>query len=140
MMFVSMDLEADKKTAEGSSGLQRTYEMPGGNTVVINELRFKAPEVMFTPSLLGQGDKPGIQKMIYDTVQESDLDIRKQLYANVILSGGSSLFKNLPERLEKELNILCPKADLVKITAPENRYYSVWQGGNILCGLATFEG
>jgi len=34
---------------------------------------------------------------------------------------------------------LCPRADLVKILAPEHRYYSVWQGGNILCGLATFE-
>jgi actin, other eukaryote len=34
---------------------------------------------------------------------------------------------------------LCPRADLVKVIAPEQRYYSVWQGGNILSGLATFE-
>jgi len=58
---------------------------------------------------------------------------------NVILSGGSTLYEGLPDRLEKELDQLMPKRDMVKIIASADRYYSVWTGGSTLISLSTFE-
>ena len=69
-----------------------TYEMPDGKTVSLSSERFEAPEVLFNPALLGKGDQDGLHKMVNKTVTECDLDIRKELYQNIILSGGSSLF------------------------------------------------
>jgi len=57
----------------------------------------------------------------------------------VILSGGTTLYKGLPDRLQKELDAVCPQANMVKIIAAPDRYYSVWTGGSTLCSLSTFE-
>ena len=61
------------------------------------------------------------------------------MYESVILSGGTTLYKGLPERLESELDALCPQPGVVKVIAPADRYYSVWIGGSTLSSLATFE-
>lgn len=139
MMFVSLDFNRDQEAATSSTQHDRQYEMPDGEVVNLNSERFEAPEVLFRPSLLGRGEGQGLHQMVSTTITECDLDIRKDLYSNIILSGGSSLFKNLPERLTSEMTKLCPRPDLVSVHAPDNRYFSVWAGGNILCGLATFE-
>jgi len=77
--------------------------------------------------------------MTYTSINECDIDIRKDLYSNIILSGGTTLYDGLPDRLEKEVDQLAPQAGMVKIVAPADRYYSVWTGGSTLCSLATFE-
>ena len=61
------------------------------------------------------------------------------MYENIILSGGSTLYEGLPDRLEKEMDKLAPAAGMVKIIASPDRYYSVWTGGSTLSSLATFE-
>lgn len=69
-----------------------------------------APEALFNPGLIKEGDEtPGMHTMAFATAQECDLDIRKDLYNNVILSGGTTLYEGLPDRLEKELDSLCPQ-------------------------------
>merc|ERR550537_428990 len=77
--------------------------------------------------------------MTYATIMDCDNDVRRDLYGNIILSGGSTLYKGLPDRLEKEMDAKAPQPNMVKIIAPEDRYYSVWIGGSTLCSLATFE-
>lgn len=99
-----------------------------------------APEALFKPSLIKEGDEAlGMGDMSFASIQDCDMDIRKDLYSNVILSGGSTLYEGLPDRLEKELDALCPAANMVKIIAGSDRYYSVWTGGSTLSSLATFE-
>jgi len=69
-----------------------------------------APEALFNPGLIKEGDEtPGMHTMCFGTAQECDLDIRKDLYSNVILSGGTTLYEGLPDRLEKELDAMCPQ-------------------------------
>lgn len=51
------------------------------------------------------------------------------------MSGGSTLYQGIPDRLEKEMQALCYKAGAVKIVAPADRYYSVWTGGSIQSSL-----
>jgi len=98
------------------------------------------PEALFFPNQIKEGDEvEGMHKMTYSTINECDIDIRKDLYGNVILSGGSTLYPGLPDRLEKEVDAMAPQPNMVKIVAPADRYYSVWVGGSTLCSLATFE-
>ena len=67
-----------------------------------------------------------------------DIDVRRELYGNIVLSGGSTKYKGLPERLDKEITALAPPTMKVKIAAPEERKYAVWIGGAILSSLSTF--
>jgi actin beta/gamma 1 len=68
-----------------------------------------------------------------------DVDIRKDLYGNVVLSGGTTMFPGIAERMQKELTNLAPPTMKVKIIAPPERKYSVWIGGSILASLSTFQ-
>lgn len=54
--------------------------------------RFKAPEILFNPELIGL-EYAGIHQVVVDSINRVDLDLRKSLYANVVLSGGSTLYK-----------------------------------------------
>jgi actin beta/gamma 1 len=106
----------------------------------VNTPRFVGPEGLFKPDLVKEGsEEVGVVGLATGSIDECDLDIRLDLYGNVILSGGSTLYEGLPDRLEKELQAVCHKSDAVNIIAPADRYYSVWTGGSTLCSLATFE-
>ena len=69
-----------------------------------------------------------------------DVDIRKDLYANTVLSGGTTMYPGIDDRMQKELTALAPPTMKIKIIAPPERKYSVWIGGSILASLSTFSG
>lgn len=58
----------------------------------VGTARFRAPELLFRPDLIGD-ESEGIHEMLAFAVQRADLDIRKLLYTNIVLSGGSTLFR-----------------------------------------------
>lgn len=66
------------------------------------------------------------------------MDLRKSLFANIVLSGGSTLTKGFGDRLLHEVQRLAVKDMRIKIFAPPERKYSTWIGGSILAGLSTF--
>ena len=68
-----------------------------------------------------------------------DVDIRQELYANAVCSGGSTMYEGLAERLTKEMEALAPPTMKIKVIAPPERKYSVWIGGSILASLSTFQ-
>merc|ERR1711964_168695 len=74
----------------------------------------------------------------YDSIMKCDVDIRKDLYSNTVLSGGSTMFAGIAERVHKEITHLAPSSIKVKVAAPPERKYSVWIGGSILASLSTF--
>merc|ERR1711871_560434 len=57
---------------------------------------------------------------------------------NFVMSGGTTMFPNMPERLQSEIQGLVPEATKVKVIAPPERMISVWIGGSILSSLSTF--
>ena len=139
MCFVSLDYDADLDKSKSSTELQKSYELPDGQVVKVNAPRFSAPEALFQPGLIKEGDEtPGMHELAHKSTTECDIDIRNDLTANVILSGGTTLYEGLPDRLEKELSKLVHNADEVKVIAQKDRYYSVWMGGSTLCSLSTF--
>ncbi|XP_048397837.1 actin-like isoform X6 [Stegostoma tigrinum] len=84
-------------------------------------------------------EAPGIDKLCFNTIMKCDIDLRRDLYANVILAGGSSLFPGMDERMLKEMTKMVPTGTPVKVCAPADRKYSVWMGGSILSSLSAFQ-
>lgn len=113
------------------------YTLPDGNVVEIGPARFRAPELLFRPDLIGE-ECEGIHEVLSYSIQKSDVDLRKTLYSNIVLSGGSTLFKGFGDRLLSELKKLAPKDIKIRISAPQERLYSTWIGGSILASLDTF--
>ena len=61
------------------------------------------------------------------------------MYANTVLSGGTTMFSGIAERMTKEITALAPSTMKIKVIAPPERKYSVWIGGSILASLSTFQ-
>ena len=74
-----------------------------------------------------------------EALTKCDVDVRKDLYSNVVMSGGTTMYQGIPERVQKEIKALAPDSMTIKIIAPPERKYSVWLGGSILSSLSTFE-
>ena len=81
---------------------------------------------------------PGLHDLTFNSITKCDVDVRKDLYSNIVMSGGTTMFPGIAERLNKEMVTLAPSAMKIKVVAPPERKFSVWIGGSILSSLSTF--
>lgn len=114
------------------------YTLPDGTTLEIGPARFRAPEVLFRPDLIGE-EFEGLHQVLVFAIHKCDMDLRRVLYQNIVLSGGSTLFKGFGDRLLGEVKKISPKGIKIRISAPQERLYSTWIGGSILASLDTFK-
>ncbi|VDN96014.1 unnamed protein product [Rodentolepis nana] len=108
--------------------------LSNGEVILLGKERFEGPEILFTPQLLQQKPAPlSIQETIYHTIRKCDAEIRKMLYENMVLTGGSSMFANFGPRLIKCLKVLSPSQTKIKMddTHVGGRYMA-WAGGCLL--------
>jgi len=138
LCYVAEDFDEETEKSTTSSEIEKNYELPDGQVINVSTERFRCPEVLFQPALIGKEDE-GVHVLTYNSIMKCDIDIRKDLYGNVVMSGGSTMFPGIADRMSKEIVAKAPSSMTVKIVAPPERKYSVWIGGSILASLSTFE-
>jgi len=138
-------IDEDLNLGDGSGGIGVSsssstntpkYKLPDGTELSIGSARYRAPEILFNPSIIG-AEYGGIQDCIYNCINKCDLDLRKDLYKTIVLSGGTTNIKNFGRRLVTEIQTKVPQAK-IKVYAPLERHLTAWIGGSLLSFLEGF--
>lgn len=135
--YVALDYDAEMEKK-----VEKTYQLPDGRVITVAQECFRCPEPLFQPHLLNI-DSVGIHEICNNSIRKCDEDIHKDLYGNIVLSGGNTLFPGFAERMTKEIESLANPFKLppkVKVIAsdPSERKYSVWRGGSLMASISTF--
>lgn len=137
--YVALDFDEELKKYESDPNSHlSSYELPDGRIIELGNEKFRAPECLFQPAHSGV-EADGISQMVFNSIMKCDIDLRKELYNSIVLSGGSTMFEGICERLQKDVSNFAPPTIPVKCIAPPERKYSVWIGGSILTSLSTFD-
>lgn len=139
--FVALDYEEEMRKIKEKFSLLKTYKLDDGNSINILKERFKCPEVLFKPSLIGKEKENGIHNLLLSAVGRSNREIRYELCPNIVLSGGLSLLQGLAERLTLEMkkllmNIHSVLTGHLKVEVFVAKKYSAWVGGSSFSSLA----
>merc|ERR1712159_452917 len=132
---VAMDFDAEMNAFD--EHCHKDFVLPDGHTIGIGDQLIRTPELLFNPKLDGH-EMFGIHELIRECVTQCDMDVRKELYQSVLLSGGTTLFQGFQNRLASEVQRFSPEQVRAKVLAPNERMFSVWIGGSILGSLTTF--
>jgi actin beta/gamma 1 len=138
LCYVALDFDEEMVKAETLGDSEKTYKLPNKNIITIENKRFRCPEVLFQPNFIGL-ECTGAHETGFQSIQKCDINIRKDLYFNIVMSGGTTMFEGIADRMTKEIVNLAPSSMKVKVVAPPERKYSVWIGGSILASLSTFQ-
>ncbi len=85
--------------------LKHTVTSPNGRSITIDVgyERFLAPEIFFNPEIYSSDFLTPLPTVVDGVIQSSPIDVRRGLYKNIVLSGGSSLYKDFGRRLQRDI-------------------------------------
>mmetsp|Transcript_1917 Transcript_1917/g.2717 ORF Transcript_1917/g.2717 Transcript_1917/m.2717 type:complete len:383 (-) Transcript_1917:333-1481(-) len=121
---------------------QQDYALPDGQIIQLGSERYRAPELLFHPELMGHeavGGNGGVQGCLVRSVLQSDMELRRALFSQIVLAGGTTTFRGFGDRLLNEVRLAAPPRTKIRISAPPERRLSTWIGGSILASLASFK-
>jgi actin-related protein 4 len=135
------------KDKERSPSFVTTYELPDGNLIDVSKPSASytgyanVADALFDNGTADDPTRHAISNMVFDAISACDIDMRRELYAGIVLTGGSSLIPGTVERFTRELAVLTPQLFKMKIIAAQNtieRTAGPWIGGSIVASLGTF--
>jgi len=143
--FVGYDLDIENTLALETTTLIKKFTLPDGRVIKMDRERYQAPEVLFNPELMDV-EQEGIAMMLFNMINEADIDLRSAFYKHIVLSGGSTMYPGLPSRMEKEMKDLYLKNILkgdkkalskfkLRIEDPPRRKHMVFLGGSVLADI-----
>jgi actin-related protein len=138
LCYVAQNYAEESEQAKKSAEKDEQYTMPDKSVVTVPAtVRMGCPELLFDPAKFGNTEKsmPGLA---WSSISASDIDVRKELCKNVIMSGGSTMYEGIPDRLKSELVAKAPSGAEIRVVASADRKYAVWKGGSTLASLSTF--
>lgn len=138
--YVSHNPANEEKSYKDGFTKDAEYTLPDGKKVPIGDQQFRVPEALFKPSKISKDYEglPGIHDLIFQSIMKCDQDIKKDLYGNIVLAGGNTMFPGISERINIELSEV-QSGNKIKVAAPNERKYTGWIGGSILASLSTFQ-
>ncbi|CAK55884.1 unnamed protein product (macronuclear) [Paramecium tetraurelia] len=136
LCYTALDPQDEKRIYKESNSQDSPYKLPDGNILTIKSQKFRCSEILFQPKLIGL-EVAGIHHLAYSSIKKCDLDLRQELCRNIVLSGGTTLFPGIANRLSNELTNLVPSQLKIQVAAPPDRRFSAWIGGSIQCTLST---
>ena len=142
LCYVAMDYDEEfSKLAEAEEAVERSYELPDGQVITFGWERYRAPEMLFQPAFIGMSAW-GVVDVVYRSImiidrmenkEGRDINaLRKELFANIVLAGGTTLFPGFPERLQADLAKMAPNNAPVNVIALPQRRHSVFIGASQL--------
>jgi actin-related protein len=135
--YISGDFNEEINAMKMDSSMEKIYKKPDGEEIKVKGERFKAPECLFRPVLVGKELNP-LHEYIIEAISSCDRNLQAELYRNIILSGGSSKFPGLKDRLKFEISRLVPNSIEVNVITPPKRELMTWIGGSLLTSLPSF--
>jgi len=143
--FVGYDLDIENTLALETTTLIKKFTLPDGRVIKMDRERYQAPEVLFNPELMDV-EQEGIATMLFNMINEADIDLRSAFYKHIVLSGGSTMYPGLPSRMEKEMKEMYLKHILkgdkkalnkfkLRIEDPPRRKHMVFLGGSVLADI-----
>lgn len=102
--YVGYDMAEETRLGIETTYLNKTCGV-NGKTVRMGVERVQAPEALFNPDLIGI-ETENLPSLVFNTIQNVDLDARPGLYENIVVIGGSSKFPGLKTRLGAEIERL----------------------------------
>lgn len=130
-------LNYDEELKKMSHSNRETYTLPDGNLIYLSDEPFRCSELLFNPHLNGF-DCDGVHKIVFNSINKCDYDLRPKLYSNILLSGGSTKFNGFSNRLEKEIKKLALPNTQMNIMSHQNPDISAWMGGSIFASNDSF--
>ena len=132
-----------------ADGVSKPHELQDGTIISVTEkCWYMCPEALFQPSILGMSTA-GVHEMTYNSIMKCDEDIREEMFSNILLSGGSTLFPGFAERLQKEITALAPPTVTVRVITPAeclpahmqylNPSDNCWVGGSTFASFNPFQ-
>lgn len=137
LCYVALDFEKETEKAAGNaSAVEKEYILPSGDEIIVGNERFRCIETLFQPAFIGM-ESAGIHETARNSIMKCDVDIRKDLYGRMVLSGGTTVCPGIADRLKVEMTKLALPTTSIPLPLTTGRY-GAWSGGSKLASYDTF--
>lgn len=106
LCYVALDPVAERRFCSETTLVERQYTLPDSRTMRIGAERFLAPEILFNPALHGNTDAEGVVVNVFNTIRKSEIDLQRDYFGHIVLSGGTTMFPGFSSRMEKDLKAM----------------------------------